>query len=218
MMILLRVTLGGLVVLLAYVGRPGEAHAEPAKTDSVLKRVRVAEYRLKDDVIKEMALGAASLALVHKVESYEELGGKGNTVSRWQATDHVTLAEDPNKHFAFGGTAQLSRGDTDGSVLLTPNERRVAEDRRDCFWLYVVTHCNQTGSPRGSKTELILNAIDHQLGPFLAADLRRDCPGVGLDLIRRVLNQRRQAGQLTCEIRGPKSLWHKTVKWNLRNT
>ncbi len=28
-----------------------------------------------------------------------------------------------------------------GSVLLTPNERRVAEDRADCFWLYVVTNC-----------------------------------------------------------------------------
>ena len=35
-------------------------------------------------------------------------------------------------------------GDSDGSVLLTPNERRVAEDRRDCYWLYVVTHCNTT--------------------------------------------------------------------------
>jgi hypothetical protein len=29
-----------------------------------------------------------------------------------------------------------------GTVVLTPNERRVAEDRRDCFWLYVVTNCN----------------------------------------------------------------------------
>jgi superfamily II DNA or RNA helicase len=28
-----------------------------------------------------------------------------------------------------------------GPILLTPNERRVAEDRRDCYWLYVVTHC-----------------------------------------------------------------------------
>ena len=28
-----------------------------------------------------------------------------------------------------------------GSILLTPNERRVAEDRPDCYWLYVVTHC-----------------------------------------------------------------------------
>jgi superfamily II DNA or RNA helicase len=31
-----------------------------------------------------------------------------------------------------------------GTVLLTPNERRVAEDRRDCFWLYVVTNCGTT--------------------------------------------------------------------------
>lgn len=28
-----------------------------------------------------------------------------------------------------------------GSILLTPNERRVAEDRRDCYWLYIVTDC-----------------------------------------------------------------------------
>jgi hypothetical protein len=26
-------------------------------------------------------------------------------------------------------------------VLLTPKERRVTEDRRDCYWLYVVTDC-----------------------------------------------------------------------------
>jgi hypothetical protein len=29
-----------------------------------------------------------------------------------------------------------------GTILLTPNERRVAEDRRDCYWLYVVTDCS----------------------------------------------------------------------------
>ncbi|NLS45283.1 MAG: DUF3883 domain-containing protein, partial [Firmicutes bacterium] len=28
-----------------------------------------------------------------------------------------------------------------GTILLTPNERRVAEDRRDCYWLYIVTNC-----------------------------------------------------------------------------
>jgi superfamily II DNA or RNA helicase len=32
-------------------------------------------------------------------------------------------------------------GAATGTVLLTPNERRVAEDRRDCYWLYVVTSC-----------------------------------------------------------------------------
>ncbi len=30
-----------------------------------------------------------------------------------------------------------------GTILLTPNERRVAEDRRDCYWLYVVTNCDE---------------------------------------------------------------------------
>ncbi len=29
-----------------------------------------------------------------------------------------------------------------GTIGLTPNEKRVAEDRRDCCWLYVFTHCD----------------------------------------------------------------------------
>ncbi len=35
-------------------------------------------------------------------------------------------------------------GGPTGTILLTPNERRVAEDRRDCYWLYVVTGCGTT--------------------------------------------------------------------------
>lgn len=35
-------------------------------------------------------------------------------------------------------------GAATGTILLTPNERRVAEDRRDCYFLYVVTDCNTT--------------------------------------------------------------------------
>lgn len=31
-----------------------------------------------------------------------------------------------------------------GSVMLTPNELRVAQDRPECFWLYVVTNCDTT--------------------------------------------------------------------------
>lgn len=40
-----------------------------------------------------------------------------------------------------------------GTILLTPNERRVAEDRRDCYWLYVVTNC----SAKPQKQEPIQN-------------------------------------------------------------
>lgn len=32
-------------------------------------------------------------------------------------------------------------GASTGTVVLTPNEKRVAEDRPDCYWLYVVSDC-----------------------------------------------------------------------------
>ena len=35
-------------------------------------------------------------------------------------------------------------GAATGTILLTPNERRVAKIGRDCFWLYVVTDCDTT--------------------------------------------------------------------------
>ena len=35
----------------------------------------------------------------------------------------------------------LAAGADNGEILLTPNERRVAEDRPDCYWLYVVVNC-----------------------------------------------------------------------------
>jgi Fic family protein len=73
----------------------------------------------------------------------------------------------------------------------------------------------ETASPRGSKTALVLSAIDRRDGPFQASDLQRDCPGVSLDLIRRILKRKRKSRQVDCEIRGPKSLWHKTDKWEL---
>jgi hypothetical protein len=41
-------------------------------------------------------------------------------------------------------------GAASGVVPLTPNERRLAEDRRDCYWLYVVTNC---------KTQPVLHQI-----------------------------------------------------------
>ena len=36
----------------------------------------------------------------------------------------------------------------DGVVALTPNEKRTAEDRRECYWLYVVTRRKRPESPR----------------------------------------------------------------------
>jgi len=39
-------------------------------------------------------------------------------------------------------SADLYSGEPDGTVVLTPNEYRVAQHRRDCDWPYVVTNCN----------------------------------------------------------------------------
>ncbi|MDQ7839467.1 MAG: helicase-related protein [bacterium] len=39
-----------------------------------------------------------------------------------------------------------------GDITLTPNEYRVAQDRRDCYWLYVVTNC-RTEAPRLSQVK-----------------------------------------------------------------
>ena len=33
-------------------------------------------------------------------------------------------------------------GAATGTIFLSPNEKRVAEDRRDLYWLYIVTHCD----------------------------------------------------------------------------
>jgi hypothetical protein len=33
-------------------------------------------------------------------------------------------------------------GAVSGTILLTPNEQRVAEDRPECYWLYIVTNCD----------------------------------------------------------------------------
>jgi Fic family protein len=54
----------------------------------------------------------------------------------------------------------------------------------------------ETPSPRGSKTQRVLKAIDRQEGQFQAADLLHECPGVGLDLIRRLLKELRASGQV----------------------
>jgi hypothetical protein len=60
-------------------------------------------------------------------------------------------------------------GGPTGTVLLTPNERRVAEDRRECYWLYVVTSCdttpflNQVTDPARFAWEQVLQVAHYAL-------------------------------------------------------
>jgi len=45
------------------------------------------------------------------MDAYYQVGGKGKKFTRWLATDHVTIAREPDKHLAFPGAALLNNGD-----------------------------------------------------------------------------------------------------------
>jgi hypothetical protein len=55
---------------------------------------------------------------------------------------------------------------------------------------------------------MVLEAIARFPGTFSLADLERACPGVSRDMIRRVLNTRKEQ-TVDCIGRGPGALWKK---------
>jgi hypothetical protein len=67
-----------------------------------------------------------------------------------------------------------------------------------------------TASPRGEKTSVILAAIERAHGDFTVRWLQRECPSVGLDLIRHVLKKLKREGRLQCIVRGRQAQWRKT--------
>lgn len=68
----------------------------------------------------------------------------------------------------------------------------------------------ETAAPRGAKTELVQATVAKTTGPFRVADLQRACPGVSVDLIRRVLKNLRDEGAVECLGRGRSASWQKT--------
>src|SRR5439155_21931104 len=82
-------------------------------------------------------------------------------------------------------------GAATGTILLTPNERRVAEDRRDCYWLYVVTDCASVPrlqEPVRDPARLDWNEVIKVAHYYLSVDamtkpmqIREDAPPYGGD-------------------------------------
>jgi len=64
------------------------------------------------------------------------------------------------------------------------------------------------GSPKGAKSETVLRAIRKRSGAFRLADIERACPGVGRELIRRLMGELRKSGELVCRGRGPAARWY----------
>jgi Fic family protein len=66
----------------------------------------------------------------------------------------------------------------------------------------------QVKAPRGAKTDLVESAIEAQSGPFRVGDIQHACPGVSLDMIRRVLKNLRGL-KVECLGRGQNAQWRK---------
>lgn len=66
----------------------------------------------------------------------------------------------------------------------------------------------QIKAPKGEKTALVEAAIAQQTGPFTVSDIRDACPGVGVDLIRKVLG-RLKGTQVECLGRGQSAQWRR---------
>jgi hypothetical protein len=85
------------------------------------------------------------------------------------------------------------------------------------FWLYILKlaygeferRVGQTASPKGAKTEMIESAVEFMTGAFTVSDLERACPGVSLDMVRRVLHNLKETGKVESLGRGPGALWEK---------
>jgi Fic family protein len=67
----------------------------------------------------------------------------------------------------------------------------------------------QIKSPRGAKTELIEAAIDSFSDEFTLIDVKRSCPGVSHDMVRRVLRNLKKTDKIICQGRGPGAKWRK---------
>jgi Fic family protein len=62
---------------------------------------------------------------------------------------------------------------------------------------------------RGTKTELIRQAVTRRIGPFAISDIESDCPGISRDMVRVVLRQLRDESIISSHGKGRGAKWMK---------
>ena len=62
---------------------------------------------------------------------------------------------------------------------------------------------------KGSKTGIILETIDSFQNEFTIQDIQKNCPVVGIDLIRKTLARLKKRKKIACIGRGPMAKWKK---------
>ena len=68
----------------------------------------------------------------------------------------------------------------------------------------------QLPQPRGEKTAIVGEAVSSFPGDFSVADIQQKCPGVGIDMIRRVMKDLQEQKVIECLGRGRNAKWHRT--------
>lgn len=61
--------------------------------------------------------------------------------------------------------------------------------------------------PRGEKTEIIRQSVLRFKAPFHINELQKQCPGISIDMIRKVLKDMSDAKEIKCTGRGKTALW-----------
>lgn len=62
-------------------------------------------------------------------------------------------------------------------------------------------------SPKGAKTELIMQAINTQVGEFSISDIEKACPSISRDMIRFILRQQQKEKKIKCLGKGKSAKW-----------
>lgn len=62
---------------------------------------------------------------------------------------------------------------------------------------------------KGSKTDLVIEFINNQVGEFSVSDVKYHSPGVSIELIRKILKTMQKDGKVTNTVRGRNARWRK---------
>jgi len=63
---------------------------------------------------------------------------------------------------------------------------------------------------KGSKTDLVIAAIERFVVPFSISDIEKSCPNVSRDMVRKILRDLRDQGHIKAVGRGKAAHWQKT--------
>ena len=66
---------------------------------------------------------------------------------------------------------------------------------------------SKTTAPRGSRRQMVEEAILSMKGSFTLNDIMDKCPGVSIDTVRKIFKERQKEGQVECLVQGRDAKW-----------